>query len=117
MMFDSQIGAIVCVLTNQLPAQAFQITAEMMSIVKTNAVGINEMQEQSTIIYPNPTNNVVHITIPNQQILSICLMDQTGKQLQEYTDTSFSVSHLPQGAYFLHIQTNQGLYVMKLIKQ
>ena len=117
MMFDSQTGVIVCVLTNQLPAQAFQITAEMMSIVKTNAVGINEMQEQSTIIYPNPTNNVVHITIPNQQIQSICLMDQTGKQLQEYTDTSFSVSHLPQGAYFLHIQTNQGLYVMKLIKQ
>jgi len=117
MMYDPQTGAIVCVLTNQLPAQAFQISAEMMSNIKTSAVGIDYFQEQNTIIHPNPTNDIVHVTIPNEQIQSICLIDQMGKLLQEYTESSFSVSDLPHGVYFLHVQTNQKLHVMKVIKQ
>jgi hypothetical protein len=116
-MYDPQTGAIVCVLTNQLPAQAFQISAEMMSNIKTSTVGIDDIQEQHTLLHPNPTNDIVHVTIPNQQIQSICLMDQMGKQLQEYKESSFSVSHLPHGAYYLYIQTNMELHVMKLIKQ
>jgi D-alanyl-D-alanine carboxypeptidase len=117
MMYDPQTGIIVCVLTNQLPAQAFQISAEMMSIVKITAVDIDETQVQNTIIYPNPTNSIVQVTIPNQEILSVRLLNSNGAFLQEYAGSSFSVSHLPHGAYFLHVQTNQKLHVMKLIKQ
>ena len=116
MMYDPQTGIIVSVLTNQLPAQAFQICALMMSDCKNSTVGIKE-ESHSSIIYPNPTNNIVQIAIPNEQILSIQLHSATGIFLNEFLEPSFSVAHLPSGAYFLHVRTNKEIHLFKLIKQ
>ncbi|MFM7341039.1 MAG: T9SS type A sorting domain-containing protein [Bacteroidota bacterium] len=79
-------------------------------------VGIEE-EAYSSIIHPNPTNDIVHVSIPNEQIQSIQLYSATGICLKEFSNPSFSVAHLPSGAYFLHVRTNQELHLFSLIKQ
>ncbi|UUV22284.1 T9SS type A sorting domain-containing protein [Paenimyroides aestuarii] len=74
-------------------------------------------------LYPNPANNVVNITnAENMQIQQITVYDVAGKQLstQTYnneTDIQLNVEHLASGTYMLHLQTNQGTAVKKLVKK
>lgn len=116
MMYDPQTEIIVCVLTNQLPAQAFQICAQLMS-ESNNAIVEIEEEAYSSIIHPNPTNDIVHVSIPNEHIQSIQLYSATGTCLKEFSNPSFSVAYFPSGAYFLHVRTNQELHLFTLIKQ
>ncbi|WP_264561810.1 T9SS type A sorting domain-containing protein [Flavobacterium sp. N2155] len=74
-------------------------------------------------LYPNPASNVVNITnAENMQIQQITVYDVAGKQLstQTYnneTDIQLNVEHLASGTYMLHLQTNQGTAVKKLVKK
>lgn len=41
----------------------------------------------------------------------------TGQLLKETVETQFSVSNFPNGLYFITVQTEQGAYLCRLIKQ
>lgn len=74
-------------------------------------------------IYPNPTTNVVNITnSENMLVEQVTVYDITGKQLSTQTfnnesQIQLNVENLASGTYMLHIQTNAGLAVKKLVKQ
>jgi hypothetical protein len=80
--------------------------------------GIEESTLQGNInIYPNPTNNLVHINTGSENILTIKLFNLHGELIQEYFTNDFSVSNLTDGVYFINIQTSKTSYTNKLIKQ
>jgi D-alanyl-D-alanine carboxypeptidase len=119
MMYDSSTGIIICVLINQLPAQAFQVSIQLLSTLINNPVGLTEnaIQEKLITVYPNPTNGLVHIEIPKQAILSIKVYDLQGQLIKETTESQFNLSNYSNGPYFIKAQTKQGIYTYKLIKQ
>ncbi len=119
MMFDTETGIIICVLINQLPAQAFQISIELLSTLINNPLGLpaNIRTKKLITVYPNPTNGVVHIEIPNQAIQNIKVYDLEGKLIKETIDNQFNLSNQANGPYFIKAQTKQGIYHYKLIKQ
>ena len=71
----------------------------------------------SITVYPNPTNGLVHIEIPNQNIQNIKVYDLQGQLIKETTESQFNLSNYSNGPYFIKAQTNQGIYTYKLIKK
>jgi len=68
-------------------------------------------------IYPNPTNGLVYIEIPNQAIQSIIVYDLKGQLIKETIESPFNLSNYANGTYFIKAQSKQGVYTFKIIKQ
>ena len=71
----------------------------------------------SITVYPNPTNGLVHIEIPNQNMQNIKVYDLQGQLIKETTECQFDLSNFSNGTYFLKAQTKQRFYSYKLLKQ
>ena len=71
----------------------------------------------SITVYPNPTNGLVHIEIPNQNMQNIKVYDLQGQLIKETNQSPFNLSNYSNGPYFIKAQTNQGIYTYKLIKK
>jgi len=84
---------------------------------------VNEWISSKFNVYPNPATNVVNITnSENVLVNQITIYDVTGKQLstQNYnneTQLQLNVENLASGIYMLHLETNQGIAVKKLVKK
>ncbi|GEM_PF-6776502 len=73
-----------------------------------STASLNEMSEIEFNVYPNPTSEVVNISSSNS-INSMILFSLDGKKLiSQSNGTSINISHLPQGNYFLEVQTSKG---------
>lgn len=76
--------------------------------------------DNSINVYPNPAANIVTIN-SDSTINSIQLYDVQGRLLQtkieNQTEVTFDVSNQSNGIYFFKIQSNNGVKVVKLIKE
>jgi len=73
---------------------------------------------ENIIIYPNPTNDLLTVSIDGQKTILITNINgQTCKSLKTY-DNTFSLSDLPTGDYFVSIfnQDNKLLTTCKIVK-
>ncbi len=83
----------------------------------------NEQLATKFNLYPNPATSVVNITnAENMLVNQVTVYDIAGKQLsiQTYnneTEIQLNVEHLASGTYMLHLQTNEGTAVKKLVKK
>src|SRR5690606_34174576 len=74
-------------------------------------------------LYPNPATNIVNITNGENMLVSkIEVYDITGKLIttENYnnkTEIQLNVEHLASGTYLLHLKTNEGTAVKKLVKK
>ncbi|MBV6460074.1 MAG: Ycf48-like protein [Flavobacteriales bacterium] len=89
-------------------------------------VGINEskMQTESLRVYPNPAGNSVTVEWSKElQVQSLAVFDYLGREVlneklsNNTHNIQLDVSALPQGMYFLHLQTEKDLQTAKFIKQ
>ena len=79
-------------------------------------VGFEQIQEDLTLIYPNPTNGLVNIEIQNQTIQSIKVYGLQGQLIKETAESQFDLSNYPNGMYFIKAQTKEGFLSYKLLK-
>ena len=83
----------------------------------------NEQLAAKFNMYPNPATNVVNITNnENMLVNKVVIYDITGKQLSTQsfnneTQIQLNVENLASGTYMLHLQTNEGIAVKKLVKK
>ena len=74
-------------------------------------------------LYPNPATNVVNITnSENMLVNQVTVYDIAGKLIStqsfnEQTEIQLNVENLASGTYLLHLQTNEGTAVKKLVKK
>ena len=79
--------------------------------------GLNENVLENTIsIYPNPTTDYLYIDSENQLIESVEIFNIQGQKIQvENNQTQkIDVQQLPNGTYFLSIQTQEGVLLKKV---
>jgi len=119
MMYDTSTGIIICVLINQLPAQAFQVSIQLLSTLINNPLGLSEKTviEKLITVYPNPSNGLIRIEIPGQTIENIEVYNIQGQLIKETTECQFDLSNFTIGTYYLNVQTKQGSNKYRLIKQ
>ena len=118
MLYDTATGIIICVLINQLPAQAFQVSIKLLTTIVNNKIITtqNPSTENKFTIYPNPTNDLVQIDIPEYMIQHIKVFDWKGQLLKETSESKISLSNFANGTYFIRAQTNQGVLHYKILK-
>lgn len=91
--------------------------------VPSYILSANEIESAKFNMYPNPATNMVNITnSENMLVEQVTVYDSTGKQLttqsfNNQTEIQLNIENLANGTYMLHIQTNAGLAVKKLVKK
>jgi len=127
------------VLNNTSSGQLFQLTTKdypdsisidpdrhivcIHNIVSSN-VGIKSIDNNDNIlVYPNPTNDLVHISSNSQAIIEIEIIDIQGRILEkiypkgEGKIIEINLSKYVTGNYFLRIKTHESTYIRNILKQ
>jgi len=82
--------------------------------------GINPVVSgNSVVVYPNPTRGELRVESGELRVERVEVLDVFGKKLSTLNSqlsTKMDISHLPAGIYFLRIQTGEGTFVQKVVK-
>lgn len=85
------------------------------------AINSIEDQPSSITLYPNPTNSILYIEIP-QNLLGqkLVLTNALGQVLEakviDTTLVNYNLEEIPNGFYFIQVQTKNGIISKKIIK-
>ena len=82
---------------------------------------MNEINDNSVNIYPNPTDGIVHIS-PLSEATDIAVLDMTGQKVIEQnvnagTNISLDFSGLSSGVYILRINGDASSLNLKIVKR
>jgi hypothetical protein len=84
-----------------------------------NLQNIEQLDNLKT--YPNPVNDIVHISTPNETINQINVYDITGRLLKSQNGNNeseiISIQELPSAMYVLEVKTNKESRTKKIIKE
>jgi len=85
------------------------------------STGVNEINDNSVNIYPNPTDGIVHIS-PLSEATDIAVLDMTGQKVIEQnvnagTNISLDFSGLSSGVYILRINGDASSLNLKIVKR
>ena len=86
------------------------------------SVGINSIEKNEFVSYPNPATDVVTINAGVQTIKEISILDLKGAVVLNRKDIdavqeTVQIDHLQNGTYVIMIKTNAEVVTQKLIKQ
>lgn len=97
-----------------------------INFIDLGNVGMNETVPTVTSVYPNPTQDVVTVDLPNASAAAtVSLIDVTGRAVMEgrsleqrgtYARTQLNLSGLPDGMYFVRIQDGDNEVVRRVTK-
>ena len=111
------------VYTNSVAHKLDNIKITALNAVPPHVLSAESFLATKFNIYPNPATNVVNITnSENLLVNKVTIYDITGKQLstQNFNNEAniqLNVAHLASGTYMLHLQTNEGTAVKKIVKK
>lgn len=100
-----------------------QVVGWSFQVLNPATVGIDEDLLEEIKIYPNPANDFINISIPNElQSASIELLSINGQllrsqKLTQSTNNEIAIADLPPGLYLAKVNFNQTSKVFKIIKQ
>jgi hypothetical protein len=71
-------------------------------------------------LYPNPADNVIHISVSTGQIQKVTIYSLTGQLVLQQTinslkETSLNISHILPGIYLTEVYTDTGTYHKKIM--
>jgi len=84
------------------------------------ALGIEDFQDSSVIIFPNPATHILNIDLQNNAVLkAIRVYDALGQLVisEEANTSRLDVSTLSPGLYLVQVKTNEGVLIQKMIKE
>ncbi len=85
-------------------------------ISRGNSVEGNSSFASQIIISPNPAENIVSIDLPFHFILEkVIIYNSIGLEIESFDTTSFDISNISSGIYFIKIQTDKGPFYKKLL--
>jgi hypothetical protein len=82
-------------------------------------LGLEDIELDSIILYPNPAKG--NVTISLKSSASYSLVSMLGQHIQKgtfiYGDNTLDISKLAKGLYILNVKTAQGTATKKIIKE
>ena len=115
-LVPEQSGEYVLEVSNEYgcKAQSEPLTVELIT-------GLSTLPEESIQVYPNPTRDNLYITFSQQsQEYTISLHSLDGQELRRETTTgqqtiNWQTTNLPTGTYLLHVSSEEGFLVKKIV--
>lgn len=80
------------------------------------SIGLNEKQSLSLQVYPNPASDKLYVSIGLEKI-NLKLYTLQGALVAESTAKELSLAELNAGVYVLLVQTENGNYTQRIVKQ
>jgi D-alanyl-D-alanine carboxypeptidase len=122
MMYDPASGAVICVLINQLPAQAFQVAAHLLSDLVDQGLGFHgTSQDEAPLLFPNPTTDLVRLNVKGHDQGTFQLSNGHGQLLLSGKVTEppleLSLAPFPKGVYVLTVQSEKETKRWKILRQ
>lgn len=92
------------------------------NIALASSLGMEDGTFQSPVRFPNPVENPLVISSPSEPLKSLELFDMNGILVRRSYEINATVHQvdiatLPSGIYFCRVETTQGIYVHKVLKQ
>lgn len=100
----------------------FPIITNNVTTTIVNGLSTTEFLIDPIRIYPNPTDEILHIDAKNYMLTKATITDINGRlilaeNISNQSMTSLNVSSLNPGVYFVNIFTNNGNQMIKMVKQ
>lgn len=92
----------------------FKLYLDSVHVWKEDPVSVNKIVNLDFNLYPNPTNDVIHVT-SKQEITTVRIFDLNGKKVIESKMEYISLGNLQSGSYFIEVEINSGLKGRKLV--
>ncbi len=91
-------------------------------VLKNNYLApVEELEELGISIYPNPTNDIIHLKFGENDIQKLTVLDVTGRNIFVKTNVEQSetidFSSLTNGIYFIKIASGDKVFTTKIIKE
>ena len=83
----------------------------------TSGIKQTSNNDYQILIYPNPANSVIQLTVSNEQIQEIKLCNVLGNEILQSKQSSIDVSNLPNGIYSIQVITAKSFGSQKVIVQ
>ena len=82
-------------------------------------LSVNVLDSNSIEIFPNPAHSYLKIEDDNINITKVHFLTISGKELLKIKDNyhHIDVNQLPKGFYIVKIETDQGIYIKKMLKK
>ncbi|MCJ8292279.1 MAG: T9SS type A sorting domain-containing protein [Crocinitomicaceae bacterium] len=94
----------------------FSIDDIKVTANSNGGAGIQNIDDQTVSIYPNPASSQIKIEL-DEQIEEVLVFDMYGTLVQTESTNSFSIEALSSGIYSIHIKTSNGLIRKRFIKE
>lgn len=95
-------------------SSAGQIT-HRLNFLDTDVTAIDDYISENTVLYPNPSSEMLYIRTPLEQY-TIEIVDVLGKKIDTFnTSREINLKNFTEGVYFVKIKTNKGIVTKKLI--
>jgi len=120
MMYDPASGAVICVLINQLPAQAFQVAAQLLGDLVDQGLGfLDASQDEFPLLYPNPTTDLVRLSFKGQGTFQLSngqgQLLFSGNFIEPHLE--LSLAPFPKGVYALTVQSEKETKRWKILRE
>lgn len=81
----------------------------------------NVFNSNTISVYPNPTNDVLHIKSIDNTLTNLVLIDLQGRKISEHKTNGntyqINLQNLPSAIYLLQIETDKGKQTVKVVKK
>jgi len=82
----------------------------------TSILAINNFVSDNFKVYPNPTSDILNITLESNLVLEqVTIYKNLGQVVKKSSENVIDVSHLAKGLYFVEVTTNQGKATKKVV--
>ncbi len=83
------------------------------------SLSVGNLNFENLKLYPNPVTDILNLSLPNETLEHIKIIDSTGKMVFEQSNNlqQLNVSNLATGMYLLQIKTSNGAISKKIIKK
>ena len=115
MMYDPSSQSVVCVLINQLPAQAYQVAIQLLATLDQYATVVQRDMPRSLLLYPNPSLSSPKIHVVKEAQATVRVFDTKGQLMIETMDSELEVSQWPKGQYLIYLESMYNISVQRLI--
>ena len=94
----------------------------LIALHSETSLGTQSFTDSSALtIYPNPVNDIINISFPNETINQINIYDITGRLQKSKNGSSenekIDIQDLPNAMYLVKVKTEKGSKIVKIVKQ
>lgn len=109
--------------TLKIPIKPFEsltvgINHEYFPVVYNDIVNsVEDISKSKTFLYPNPVHDVLTVDVEELKSLNVYALSGQLVHQQIGNKTSLQLNHLDPGVYLVRVETLNGTYVQKIVKQ